>query len=154
MTARVPLRRIYIDTNVFISAFESDPVTRNHASAVLEVVAARKLNALTSVITLAELLPKPLRLGQLELASFYKDFISSRGVVDVVPVTRAILIASAEARARYSAIELPDAIHLVTAMDRGCAAILSDDRRRPSQGGLPVIRLGPDTLGDLRRLAA
>ena len=154
MTARVPQRTVYIDTNVFISAFESDPITRDHASAVLEIVAARKLNALTSIVTLAELLPEPLRLSQFELAAFYKEFISSRGVVDVVPVTRAMLVASAEARAQHQSLRLPDAIHVATALNRNCDAILSDDRRLASQRSIPVIPLGPHTLDDLRRLAA
>lgn len=145
---------IYSDANVFISAFETGTERGQQASKVFDAVVGREFSAATSAITLAELLPRPLATGQSDLVAFYLNLLSGQGTMDVVPVTRSILIASAEARARYSAVKLPDAIHLVTAMDRGCAAILSDDRRLPSRGGMPVICLGPDTLGDLRRLAA
>jgi len=45
----------------------------------------------------------------------------------VIPVSKDVLIASAELRAK-TGLPLPDAIHAVTAIETGCASIVSNDR--------------------------
>ena len=145
---------LYLDTNAFVSAFEVTDLRADSLLSVFAAIEAREFRALTSEMTLAELLPKPLSLGQTSLVDFYTDLLSERGPVEVAPVTRTVLLAAATLRGRYSPLKLPDAVHLSTALQERCAAILSNDRRLPVQDKLAVIPLSPHTLDDLRRLAA
>ena len=141
---------IYLDTNVFISAYESTDVRASSARDVLEALAEFDVVGVTSELTLAELLPKPLSLGQFHLASFYEDLLSF-GVIRCLPVTRSVLIAAARLRATDASLKLPDAVHLATARQEGCTAFLSGDRRLSSTEGLQILRLDTTSIDDIRR---
>jgi hypothetical protein len=106
-------------------------------------------------LTLAEVLPKadPLRRRN------YLELILYSGLFDLYPVTRDVLMETADYR-RVAGVsksnisgphtampKLPDAIHVVTAVRAGCARILSFDRtlklpegmHRVTRDGLPQL---------------
>ena len=145
---------IYLDTNIFIAAYEGIDRLSNSLQAGSVSVAEREIDATTSALTLAELLPKPLSLGQAHLAEFYVDLLSGRSPIKVMPVTRALLLESATLRGRHGALKLADSIHLATAIREGCAAMLSNDRRVPSPMSMRLVRLGPRSLDETRQLGS
>ena len=145
---------IYLDTNAFISAYEATDARTDDLLGVFAAIAGREFGATTSEITLAELLPKPLSLGQRALVDFYTDLLSERGPLDVVPVSRAVLLDAATLRGKHPTLKLPDSVHVATALRQGCATLLSDDRRLPLPPSLQVIRLSSQTLVELRRVGA
>jgi len=51
------------------------------------------------------------------------------GFLQVVPVSREILVSAAQTRSQNLCLKLPDAIHFATAKDRGCQVFLTNDRR-------------------------
>ena len=143
---------VYLDTNTFIAAYEGTDALSDSLQVIFASVAEQEFKATTSELTLAELLPKPLILGQTNLADFYVDLLSGRGPIEVVPVTRAVLLESATLRGRHSTLKLADSIHLAIAVGKNCAAMLSNDRRFPSLLSMRLIRLGSRSLDEIREL--
>jgi len=144
---RSPL--VYLDTNVFIRAYESDPGEAEDLKVVFNLLRHNRNLAVTSELTLAELLaPSGQRHGQPARPSkkeFYLDLLLGYRFIDLYPVTTKILIATAELR-KSSPTKLPDAIHVVTAIETRCAFFLSSDHgtRRLPEG---LIHLLPDEAG-------
>ncbi len=142
---------VYVDSNAFISAFESATERADHILRVFDAIADGEFSAATSEMTLAEILPKPFSLGQASLSELYQEVLSGKGFVQVVPVTRSILIETARVRATHRFVGLPDAIHLATASLTGCTVMLSDDRRLPTIEGIRVVHLSSQSLDHLRQ---
>jgi len=142
--------RIYLDTNVFIAAYETRSARSDHAWWVLDAVEAGEFLAVTSELTLAEMLVRPLQDGDKELAARYQDIVTSSDELSVSPVDRKTLIEAAMLRSFSRSLKLPDAIHVATARLCGCDFIVSDDRRLPNLPSLKVVQLGPHALDDMR----
>jgi predicted nucleic acid-binding protein len=149
-----PRPTVYLDTNVFIAAFEHATARADHARWLLSAVEAGWIAGATSELTLAELLVKPLQVGASDLVEAYKDMIQSTAGFEVVTVDRDILIEAARVRAGRLSIRLPDAVHVATARHLGCDCLVTGDGRLSTQLDLQAIQLGPHTvdivLGRLR----
>jgi predicted nucleic acid-binding protein len=132
--------RLYLDTNVFIYAMETDYDQGMRARRCLHRIERGEIEAFTSELTLAEVLRggnAPIRSG---LFDSYAELLSSGTQLRVVPVSRDILIASARLELERK-IDLPDAIHVATAIKNGCDAILTEDVRLPVPVGLKKMIL-------------
>jgi predicted nucleic acid-binding protein len=126
--------RLYFDANALIRAAESD----DEVAGVLRALLASEASAVvTSELTFAEVLVGPMKRrradsGDLSAVKFiagYEALFGDATAVAAVPVTVDILRAAATLRAERTALKLPDAIHLATAIRSGCAALVSDDDR-------------------------
>lgn len=121
--------RVYLDSCAIIEALEkSTPI----ASVLLRFLDASRSGSpyvVTSELTLSEILVHPFREGDLDLAGNYERIISATEQLDVVPVSRRILIKAAELRAAGRCAKLPDAIHVAAAAEAGCDVLVTDDVR-------------------------
>lgn len=140
---RSPL--VYLDTNVFIRAFESNPEEAQDLKLAFDFLRMNRNLAVTSELTLAELLAPSRQLARPNKKDFYLNLLLGYRFVDLCPVTTRILIATAELRKSFPA-KLPDAIHVVTAIETRCAFFLSSDHgtRRLPDG---LIHLLPEEAG-------
>lgn len=145
---------VYIDANVLIAAFEMSGLISDHVWQIFAAVDNDVVSAVTSELTLAEVLPKPIAFKDNDLIRTYESLISSGGSLEVAPVDRRVLWRSAQIRAVNSRVRLPDAIHLATALERGCPAFLTSDLRMRTPLGIQVVRLSPNTLGEIRKLTS
>jgi predicted nucleic acid-binding protein len=141
--------RVYLDTNVFIAAYETTGAHSDHAWWLLDALERGDIIGATSELTLSELLVRPIEEGADDLAEAYDGMIRPAAHFDVLPVGRDILIAAARLRARRSATRLPDAVHLASAERLGCRIFISRDKRLRAPEGMRVIGLDPFTLDDL-----
>ena len=141
--------RAYLDTNVFIAAFESPGARSDHAWWILNAIERGEIEGATSEITLAELLVKPIEQGATALASAYNAMLVSGANFEVMPVQRNILIEAAGLRAQRISIKLPDAVHIASALALNCAVFISGDRRLKIPDGLTLIEVGPFTVDDM-----
>jgi len=127
--------RVYIDTNVFVYAMETDYDEGLRARRVLHQIERGEIEAVTSEITLAE----ALRGGNTGLGSesmrSYAELLVPGDALIVVPVSRDILIAAASLVTDRK-IDLPDAIHVSTALSAECEVFLTNDRRLSLPAGL------------------
>jgi predicted nucleic acid-binding protein len=150
MVASVTETRIYLDTNVFIAAYETRGARSDHAWWILSAIEAMEFRAVTSELTLAEVLVRPFRDGDDDLASHYREIFTSEAEFDVLAVERKVLIEAAMLRSVTQSLKLPDAIHVATARLAGCHFMVSDDRRLPIAPGVSVVQLGPHSLELMR----
>lgn len=131
--------RIYFDANVFIYAMETDDERGMLARRWVMQIDRGEIQAVTSELTLGEVLPHPVAANDLDLINGYHRLLRNRAALRVIPVSRTLILEAVNIRAKFAA-ELPDAIHIATALRSSCAALLTEDTR---------IRLP----ADLRRLA-
>jgi predicted nucleic acid-binding protein len=127
--------RVYLDANVFIYAIEGSPDVADLLRELFELFRAQKGVGVTSELTLAEVLPGA---SDIERRNYLKLIVWSR-IFDLQPVSRDILIETAEYRKHAGKPKLPDAIHVVTAIRAGCGTILSADFRLRLPDGLSVL---------------
>lgn len=142
---------IYLDTNAFITAFETVGDDARAVKELLRESADGRVRLYTSELTLAELLVVPQRTGNLAVLRVYEDTLMKSGLIRLVPITRPILLDSVRYR---TAVDrdgvpgvdrrnfLPDAIHVVTAVGEGCAVFLTHDRRIRLPG--TIARVAPN----------
>jgi len=118
---------VYFDTNVFVYALEGferfQPLLRELFGKIQDA----QLRAVTSELTLAEVLVKPLVDGRTDVCTAYLAAVQDSEGLEVVPVTRDVLVEAAGIRARLG-VRLPDAIHVATAVLSGCRSFLTNDR--------------------------
>lgn len=132
-------KAVYLDTNVFVYAVEGFAPHRAFVEGLFRAVDAGRLRAVTSELTLAEVLVKPLELGRTDIAELYTDLVQDSGRLTVVPIDRTILMEAARYRVELG-LRLPDAIHVATAVAAGCDALLSNDQGLKVPAGLRLVR--------------
>ncbi|MGH6824388.1 type II toxin-antitoxin system VapC family toxin [Methyloceanibacter sp.] len=160
--------RIYLDTNVFVTAVEHTGELSELAKAVIEAGKIHPGLLVTSELTLAELLVKPFQLARDGIvlprdtenpimltpgtvAAIYADLVEQRPGLDVIAVDRSILILAAFHRAEEPRTKLPDAIHLATAEQSACTVVVTGDRKlKPS--AQHVFERVDLKIADLKRL--
>jgi predicted nucleic acid-binding protein len=139
--------RLYIDTNIFIYAFENNDALAKKLLQVISLNEGRKQPFLaTSEIVLAELMVDPLRKGNERLVELYDNISIGNAFILVGTVTREVLWHAAQLRSEFVSLRLPDAIHLATAMHFGCTQFLTADARLKEAYSIAPNRLVPPQL--------
>jgi predicted nucleic acid-binding protein len=128
-------KRVYLDTNVFIYAVEARPEYAAFLKALFDLLEASEATAVTSELTLAEVLGKPFEEGRHDIAQVYEEMVTPSAWLSVRPVERTILIHAASLRAELG-LKLPDAIHVASALAEACEVMLSNDQRLRVPAGL------------------
>ena len=132
--------RVYLDANVFIYHLEATPAYSAVVCAIFDGCDRGLLRAVTSELTLAEVLVAPLRKADQALVAAYEAMLTASPKLEVVPVDRAILVEASRLRAA-SSLRLPDAIHAATARGGACDAFVTNDAHLQSALGMPVALL-------------
>lgn len=133
---------LYLDANIFIYALEGEPAVFQPLQELFGFLKAKKRTAVTSELTLAEVLP---RASVVERRSYLNL------ILDLHPVSRDILIETADYRKVAGMPKLPDAIHAVTAIRADCRIIISRDHRLRLPEGYTVVSPDPAALSSLIR---
>ena len=138
--ADLPSGKVYLDTNVFIYAVEAVPEYAVAVEALFGRIDDRSVVAVTSELTLGEVLAKPFEAGRYDIVAVYEEMLTPSPWLSVVPVERTILIQAARLQSQL-VLRLPDAIHVATAAIAGCSAVLSNDRRLRVPADIKLHRL-------------
>lgn len=133
-------KKVYLDANVFIYAVESPSGYRQIASSLFTAIEKGSLIAVTSELTLGEVLVMPFAKGARSLIELYKTILVTRKSLQVNIVSREILVAAAKLRAEYKSLKTPDAIHLATAITCSCEVFVSNDFKLKT-GSIPFVSL-------------
>ena len=99
-----------------------------------------RLRAVTSSITLLEVLVAPYRAGDSGLARNYELLLTSSRGIDLVAIDQVQLRAAAALRAR-SRLKTPDALQVAAALSRGCTAFVTNDANLRSAAGMRILQL-------------
>ena len=130
-------KRIYLDANLFIYVVEKSAEHALFLEALLGRLETGEAAAVTSELTLAEVLAKPLGQEREDIAAIYDEMVSPSGWLSMVPVERPILVAAARLRSALG-LKPPDAIHVASAVAAGCHLFLSNDQRMRVPAGLEL----------------
>lgn len=131
---------VYLDTNIIIYAVEGYETHAAPIKSLLQGLTEGEIIAVTSELTVAEVLVKPMRDGNAKLEEAYRRFLLPTESLRSSTVSREILEAAAGIRAT-SALKLPDAIHWATAMIEHCDSFLTNDDGFKSVAGVRVVML-------------
>jgi predicted nucleic acid-binding protein len=129
-----------VDTAIFIYFIEENPRFLPIIEPLFSRADVRKLELITSALTLLEVLVVPYRAGLRTLADRYEALLTRGRGIRLVDLTRDQLRAAAQLRAATGA-KTPDALQLAAALTAGCTAFLTSDRRLPSISGLRILQL-------------
>jgi predicted nucleic acid-binding protein len=120
------VQRLYTETAPLIYYVEENPTYVAKMDAIIEAIEDKPIEAVSSVITLTEVLTRPLRLGNARLEREYRDILLHSGGFRLLTITARIAESAAALRARYN-LRTPDALHIAAAIDVRCDAFLTND---------------------------
>ena len=119
-------RRIALDTSIFIYHLEANPLYGDMAGEVFAWLERSPHAAVTSTLTMTELLVQPYRAGNEELVNRYYGLLSLFPHLEWVAPDLAIADTAAQIRAHHR-LRTPDALQAATSALRGATAILTND---------------------------
>jgi len=131
---------IALDTAPFIYFIERHPKYRPWLRTFFESVEARQLKVITTTLTLAEVLVKPLRSGRLDLVAEYTQILLNTPGIQIVPVSADVAEEAARIRAEINC-KIPDAIQLATAVRLGARTFLTNDLTLSTYRSVQIIPL-------------
>jgi len=133
-------RRVYLDTNIIIYAVEGYEAHAARIKFLLQGMTEGTVTAVTSDLSLAEVLVKPMRDRNQKLEEVYRQFLLPTESFRNSAISREILAAAAGIRAD-SSLKLPDAIHFASAINQNCDSFLTNDERFAGMTGIQVVLL-------------
>lgn len=118
--------RVYLDSNVFIYGAEASVIYPQIQPKLFTAASQGDLLMVTSALTLAEVLVRPIRAKDYSLEMYYRQILTHSLSLRVIPAGRGIAALAAEVRARHN-LKLPDAIHIATSIDEACTYVVTAD---------------------------
>lgn len=123
------INTIFIDTAPIIYFIEAHPEFGPLAKEVVEAFQTGKVNAFSSVITLTEVLSKPVEIGDEKLAREFSDFLKHGKNLKLIEISMHIAEIAGKLRGQYLGLKTVDAIQLAVAIDIGVDAFLTNDEK-------------------------
>jgi len=118
--------KVGLDTAPLIYFVEKHPIYLKVVRPVFAAVEIGDIEAITSTITLLEVLVHPLRTNNTSLAKKYKDILLSSAHFTTVEILHEISEKAAELRAKY-AIKAPDALQIAATLVHKADKFLTND---------------------------
>jgi predicted nucleic acid-binding protein len=132
---------IFIDTAPIIYYIEAHP---QYGPLVKDVVAAFQsgiLNAFSSVITIVEVLPKPIEAGNEILAKKFTEFLIAGKNISLMEITLRIAESAGTLRGRYPFLRAMDAIQIAASLEAQADAFITNDAKLKRLSEIKVIVL-------------
>jgi uncharacterized protein len=135
-------RTLSLDTVTLVYFLERHPAFYPTVREIFRKIEENSFKAVISSLVFAELLVPAYRLDKPEEATRLLQVLTNFPNLEIVPLTTAIAAEAARLRAVYG-LRTPDAIHLATAIERGAAGFITNDKNlQRLQGELPVWMIG------------
>jgi len=131
-----------LDSNVFIYFFEADTTFGPRARLIVEYLASNKARAVTSILTLSELLA--VRESKIPFENFQQKFLEIPNL-STLNVDKEVAVQAANIRRDYK-FSLPDCIQLATSLQAKADYFISNDMKLTSFKEVQVITLKDLTI--------
>jgi predicted nucleic acid-binding protein len=133
-------RIVGLDTAPFIYFIEDATPYADLLDPIFERLERHALVAVTSIITLAEILTKPLVDKNFSLVDEIKFTLKTFSTLSMVAIDEELAEAAALIRARH-AIRLPDALQIAAAIQGEATLFITNDKRLKKAHGVEVLVL-------------
>jgi predicted nucleic acid-binding protein len=117
-----------LDSAIFIYYFEEHPRYQTLCAGVFDCMEAGTIQAVTSTVTLVEVLTQPLAKGEEELCAHYEQYLQFGPSLTLRSLDPDLAMRAARLRSHYQ-IRTPDAIQLAAAIEFGAHVFLTNDDR-------------------------
>jgi predicted nucleic acid-binding protein len=121
-------KTVFFDTAPFIYVFENKLPYKKLLAPVFRAVDTGTIHAVSSLITVIEVLSKPYSIEQFDLVRTYREVFGSSSKIDVLPLTLELADLTAQIRGQYN-LKTPDAIQWATATLHKVDYFLTNDKR-------------------------
>lgn len=121
-------RRVAMDTNLFIYAFEQHPKYGETVKVLLDCIEEGEVEAVASTITLTEILTKPIREGNETLEKRYRLLFTHFPNLFVVSLDMIAAEQAAYLRGKYG-LKTPDTLILASAITAKADIFITNDKR-------------------------
>lgn len=129
-----------LDTAPLIYYLEEHPLYLPLVDPFFAALARGDLLAVTSTVTLIEVLTQPLRHGDAALAAQYRSLLLDNRAIAMRAVSAAVAEEAARLRATY-ALRTPDAVQLAVAIAAGALSFVTNDARLAAVSDLQMVIL-------------
>ena len=119
-------KRIFVDTAPFIYFIEKNPDYMGLVKPIFSGIDNKHIEAVTSTITLLEVLVLPLRLKSKALAEQYRDILLHTSGLTTYAISHDISELAAQLRGKYD-IRTPDDIQIATGLIYGADFFITND---------------------------
>lgn len=131
---------VSLDTCVFIYFIEKSPLYIELLLPFFRSVDRGEIKAITSIITLLEVLVHPYKNGNAGLVQEYRSILLHAPNPKTILLSSEIAETAAWLRAS-SKIRTPDSIQLATAINAGASFFLTNDSRFPTSNQIQILEL-------------
>jgi len=135
------INSVFIDTAPIIYYIQAHSEFGPLAREVVKAFQSGKLIAYSSVITLTEVLPKPIEINDLILATKFSHFLKHAKHLTLVEISEGVAEAAGNLRGRYPFLKTIDALQLAVALDIGVDAFITNDMKLKQIKELNVMLL-------------
>jgi len=133
------VNHLYLDANCFICLFEDHPIFGHPAPSLFSSIERGKYKAMTSCLTLLEVMAGPIKCGEESLAQEYAELIATFPNLVLHDMNQDVACRAAYFRA--SGIKPPDSIHAATAVVYKADYFITEDKRLSSINGINGLAL-------------
>ena len=121
------INTIFIDTAPIIYYIEAHPQFGPLVKTIIDALQAEKFIAFSSVVTLTEVLPKPIEAGDEKLARRFAEFLKFGRNINLIEISESIAEKAGRLRGEYSHLRTIDAIQMSAALDIDADIFLTND---------------------------
>lgn len=132
--------RVCIDTAPIIYFIEKNPRYLNVVRPVFAEIDAGRIEAITSTITLLEVLVQPIKANNRSLAEQYREVLLYSEGLTTFEILHEVSEMSSELRAKYS-IKTPDAIQVAVSILYGANKFITNDPALKKVSDIDVLVL-------------
>ena len=119
--------RVYLDASTIIYAFEGVTQFANLRTGLLDVLDDEDMTAVTSELSMLEVLTGPRKAENQLLEATYRAYSPPSPVMLTEPVSNAVLEKAIDLRAKHG-LKTPDSIHIATGLLAGCSIFVTRDQ--------------------------
>ena len=135
------IKTIFLDTAPVIYFIEAHHQFGPLVKQVVELMNENRIQAFTSVLTLSEVLPKPVETGNDELVEKFKTYLKNGPNLTLLPIGEAIGETAGVLRGKYPYLKTVDAVQIAAALDAEADAFLTNDKKLSGIKEIKIIVL-------------
>lgn len=120
-------RLVAFDTAPLIYYIEENPAYLPLVDELFDTIDSGASTGITSVLTLQEVLVKPLREGMQDIADQYREVLKNSINITLANIDETVCENAANLRAKYKWLRTPDALQVATALTNNADVIVTND---------------------------